>query len=469
MRTGLRGFTILWVGQTVSLIGSALTSFALYVWVLQQTHSVTRYTLIAVVASLPAILLGPLTGVAVDRYDRRRVMLAADALSALTSLAVLALVLRGALRVWEVYPIVMVTTLLASLRVPAFSASITLLVPQRHYARAAGLRQSSEAGAAIVAPVVAGFLLAAIGLASVIAVDLITFLAGLASTLVVAIPRPPADSEHAAAGGSSWWRQAGYGWTYLHARRPLLRLLIYISLLNLLVGQAIILFAPLVLAFASSRALGAVLSLAGAGGLAGGLLVGITGGPRKRMLGIVGFALLAGPAMFVVGSTRLLPLIAAGAFTVAFGLPLINSSAQAIFQAKVAPEVQGRVFAFRRIVGQISSPITYLLAGPLADRVFEPLMMSRRPLALALARVTGAGNGRGIAVIFLLCGVATLLLGLCGLVSHRLNRLEDEVPDALQGGGAAGRGLESAAEVPLPIAGAADPAGGTADPAAGAA
>lgn len=425
----MRTFGLVWFGQTISIVGSALTSFALYVWVYQQTGSVTQYAMINVFASVTGLLIGPYSGVAVDRYDRRRLMLLADVGAAVISGTVLALAVSGLLRPWHVYLIVAAATALLNFHGPAFTASTTLLVPRRQLARAAGMRQMSEAAASVLAPLLGGYLLIRLQLPGVVLIDLATFLFAFVTLMIVRIPRPP-QTEHSAVAGVSWWKQAGYGWSYLRERRPLLRLLLYVVCLNFVFGMALILFTPLVLSFATAPELGRVLSMGGAGALIGGVLISLTGGPKRRMWGVIGFAFVASLSLVLVGVSRSLALISVGAFLVAAGLPLINASAQAIWQAKVAPEVQGRVFAFRRLLGQGSTPIALLLAGPLADRVFEPWMAEGGALAGSVGRFIGVGDGRGIALLYLILAALVLGIGIWGALSHGLRRVEEEVPDA---------------------------------------
>jgi MFS family permease len=425
----MRTFLVVWFGQTISIIGSALTSFALYVWVYQTTGSVTQYALVNVFASLAGLLVGPYAGVVVDRHDRRRVMLLSDVGEALISLTILLLAVSGLLRPWQVYLIVGTSTALLSFHGPAFTAATTLLVPRRQFARTAGMRQMSEAASSVLAPLLGGYLLLRIHLQGLVSIDLVTFVFAFATLLMVRIPSPP-QSEHSAAPSTSWWRQAGYGWQYLRQRRPLMRLLEYVLCLNFVFSMALVLFTPLVLSFATAAELGRVLALGGVGALAGGLLISLVGGPKKRIWGVISFAFVSSASLAIVAFSRSLPAISVGAFLIAAGLPVINSSAQAIWQAKVAPEVQGRVFAFRRVIGQASMPIAILLAGPLAD-FCKPLLRTGGALADSAGRLVGVGEGRGIALVYLLLAVATLGIGIWGILSRGLNRLEQEVPDAL--------------------------------------
>lgn len=427
----MRTFLLIWAGQTISIVGSALTSFALFVWVYQQSGSVTSYALLSVFSSVAALLVGPFAGVIVDRHDRRRVMLASDVGAAVLSSVVLALAWTGQLRIWHVYPLVTAGAILSHFHGPAFTAATTLLVPRKQFARTAGLRQMSEAAASVVAPLLGAWLLMRFQIEGVVLVDLATFLFAFVTLLAVRVPAPP-TTEHSPVAGTAWWRQAGQGWHYLRERRPLMRLLAYVASINFVFGLAIILFTPLVLSFGTPGEVGRVLAMGGLGALAGGILMSVTGGPRRRMAGVIGFAFVASLSLAMAGASRSLAVIGAGAFLAAMGLPLVNGSAQAIWQAKVAPEVQGRVFAFRRIIGQATIPIALLLAGPLADQVFEPLMAPGGALAATLGPWIGVGKGRGIGLIYLILAGIALAIGAWGVLSSSLTRLEQQVPDAVK-------------------------------------
>lgn len=426
----MRRFFIIWGGQTLSIVGSSLTSFALYVWVYQESGSVTRFALISVFASLTALLVGPYAGVIVDRHDRRRVMLFADTGAAVISALVLALAWTDQLRIWHVYFLVAGATLLLHFHGPSFTAATTVLVPKKQFARTAGLRQMSQAGASVIAPLLGGWMLVRYSLEGVVLVDLATFLFAFATLLAVRVPRPP-ETEHSAVAGVSWWRQAGKGWLYLRERRPLLRLLAYVATVNFVMGLAIILFTPLVLSYGTAAEVGRVLAMGGLGAFAGGVLMSVTGGPRRRMLGVVAFAFVASVSLVLAGGSQSLFFVGAGAFLAAAGLPLVNGCAQAIWQAKVAPEMQGRVFAFRRLIGQATLPVALLAAGPLADRVFEPLMAPGGALASVLGPWIGVGKGRGIAVIYLILAAIALCIGLWGVSVRSLRSVEEDLPDAV--------------------------------------
>jgi MFS transporter, DHA3 family, macrolide efflux protein len=425
-------FARIWTGQLISTLGSGLTAFALSVWVYQRTGSVTQFAAVPIFTTLPRILLAPFIGVAADRYDRRWLMIASDLSAAGTSLVLWALLAADRLAIWHIYLLALVTSACTAVRWPAYTSSITLLVPKENYGRANGLNQFGQAGASILAPMLAGFLLALIGLQGIILLDLVSFLVSVAALLTVRIPRPrPAEG----AGRRETVRaQTAEAWGYLLRYRAFVELLVFFLAISFLTGMAGVLFTPLVLGFASAAALGTVVSTGGIGYLAGSLFMSVTGGPRPRVYGILGFGAVSALAMSLAGLRPSLLLVAAGSFLLAFGLPVINGSTEAVFQSKVPPALQGRAFALVRMISQSASPLAFLLAGPLADRVFEPLMAPGGALAASAGASLGVGKGRGIALLYVVVGGLCLLVAAWGFLVSRLRFLERDVPDAVVGG-----------------------------------
>ena len=427
---GFRAFFLIWLGQVVSLFGSQLTSFALGVWVLQETGSVTRFTLIAAIATLPGIFLSPLAGALVDRFDRRWMMILSDGGAAATTLALVALLYADSLEIWHIYVIVAISSAFNTLQFPAFLASMTLLVPREQLGRAAGMMEFGHSGAQILAPLAAGFMMLAVKIEGIIAVDFATFLFSVLMLLIVRIPRPEASAAGAAGQGSIWAEMA-YGWNYIRQRPALLSLLGYFAVINFLMPAAMVLSTPLVLSFTTTEKLGMVLAASAVGGLVGGMLMGAWGGPKKKIYGILGFSPLLAAGMIVTGLSPSAVLIAIGLFAVFFVAPIINGCSQVIWQTKVEPDVQGRVFATRRMIAQMTAPLSFFLAGPLADRIFEPLLAPGGPLAGSVGAVLGTGEGRGIGFFFIVLGLVFSVAIALAFAYPRLRRIEDEIPDAI--------------------------------------
>jgi DHA3 family macrolide efflux protein-like MFS transporter len=429
---GMRAFLTIWAGQSVSLLGSSLTTFALGVWVYQRTGSVTKFALIAFFASLPGLLLSPVAGALVDRWDRRRTLILSDSLAAVTSVVLLVLLWdesKNLLEVWHIYALTAIASATNALQWPAFTAATTLLVPKSQYGRASGLAQMGLAVSQILAPLLGALLLQWVRMRGILILDLATFGVAVLALLAVRFREPGRAPETGAS--RSLWRESAVGWTYLRERPGLLALLILFAGTNFNLGMLQALIPPLILSFASSTSLGTVLSIAGVGMLAGTLVMSTWGGPRRRVHGIFAGLLVQGLILLVGGWQPSVPLVGAAAFVILFTVPFVNGCSQAIWQAKVPPGLQGRVFAVRRMVAMSSMPAAYFLAGPLADQVFEPMLAPGGALAGSVGAVIGVGEGRGIGFLFILLGLL-VVSGLAFAVTYpRLRQVEDELPDAV--------------------------------------
>ncbi|HLL48109.1 MAG TPA: MFS transporter [Longimicrobiaceae bacterium] len=426
---GMRTFYLVWLGQLVSSLGSGLTRFGLGVWVFEETGSATSFALILFFAVLPGILLSPIAGAYVDRWDRRRVMIATDAGAALGTLAVALLLFAGRLEMWHIYTVVAIGGGLGAFQGPAHGATTSLLVPKEQFARAMGLVQFGQAGVRIAAPVLAAALMGIVGFRGILLIDFVTFLFAAGTLLLVAIPSP----ARAAAPGKKppIWREAVYGWRYLLERRGLAGLVAVFAVVNLAMAVAQGVYQPMVLSTASPAALGTISSVGGAGMLAGSLLMSVWGGPRRKIHGVLGAAGLAGLFHVLFGSRAALPVWAAALFGVLFTVPFVTGSVTAVMMRKVAPEVQGRVFATIQMVAMSSAPIAYLAAGPLADRVFEPLLRPGGALAGSVGSVIGVGPGRGMGMMMIVAGAVIVAATLAGILDPRIRNLEEELPDAI--------------------------------------
>jgi DHA3 family macrolide efflux protein-like MFS transporter len=275
-------------------------------------------------------------------------------------------------------------------------------------------------------------LLSLIHLPGIILTDFATFLFSLVTLLSIRFPDAKTNTVRKA-GTPSLLREMADGWTYITARPGLLGLMIFIAVSNFAIGIAQVLFAPLILAFAPVTVLGTVQSIACSGMVVGSILMSVWGGPKRRMYAVFGFELLIGLSIFFLGVRASIPLIIVAGFGAYFSAAFFLGSGQAILQTKVAPEVQGRVFAVRRALGGSSLPLGYLVAGPLADRIFEPLMATNGLLAGSIGQIIGVGTGRGIGLLLAISGAMVMLTAVAGYQYPRLWLLEDELPDVIAG------------------------------------
>jgi len=427
-KSTVRTFLIVWFGQLISLFGSALTSFALGIWVYEKTGSVTQFALISFFAVLPGLVISPIAGALVDRWNRRDAMILSDCVAGLSTFGIALLFLAGQLQIWHIYLATIISSISHAFQWPAYRATTTLLVPKKHLGRASAMTQFSEALAQLLSPTFASFLIIFIQIQGVVLIDLATFLFALITLLIVKFPEPK-TTVTGTLGKSSLLEESIYGWRYIQARPGLMGLAIFFSTMNFTFCTAEVLLTPLVLSFSSVKDLGMVLSIGGSGMLIGSILMSIWGGPKPRIYGILGCELLVGLSIFLIGITTSDILIAFGRFAIFFIAPIIAGSSNAIWQTKVAPDIQGRVFAIRTMFAWSTRPLAYLFAGPLAERVFEPLMTDDGLLAGSVGQFIGTGSGRGIGLIFMLMGSFILLFTIVAYHYSPLRLVESQLPD----------------------------------------
>jgi DHA3 family macrolide efflux protein-like MFS transporter len=422
---GARSFLIVWCGQLASLLGSGLTSFAIGVWVYQNTGSVTRFGLISLCATLPMVLLAPVTGALVDHYGQKWAMLVGNCGAGLSILAMVLLLASGGLEMWHIYVAVVVNGAFIALHRPAYSASVASLVPKEHYGRANGLIQLGTAASSLGAPVLSGVLLLATSINTILLVDLATFAFAAATLLAVRIPRPARDAE--ASREQPLRDKVAFGWTFIRRRPGLMSLTVFFALCSFIIAMATVLVTPLVLGFADPSVLGMIMTVGAVGMLSGSLAVSTLGGPRRQVKAVVLFMVLSGVCITLAGLRPLVPLIAAAAFGFFLFQSIVTACIRTLLQTRIPADLQGRVFALISMIIWSAAPLAYPTAGPLTDYVFEPLLAADGALAASLGRLIGTGPGRGIGLLLILMGLAMVLISL--LAYPRLRRLEDDRAD----------------------------------------
>ncbi len=307
---GRRSFLLIWAGQMVSLLGSGLTSFALGVWIYQRTDSVLLLGLNMFAYALPQVLLSPLAGALVDRWDRRMAMIVGDAGAGLAVLAVALLYLSGGLAPWNVYICTALLSSFVTLQWPAWSAATTLLVPKQHLGRASGMVQSADAVATLAAPAIAGALYTRTGVGVLVIADAASYLIAIFLMIfLVRVPRPPRSVESRQAPGSLW-ADMKVGWSFIAARPGLLGLLLFFTVDNFLSTMLMPLLQSMILDGWSPEVFGLASSSMGLGMLAGTLVMSAWGGPRWKIYGLLGAGALGGLALSLAGLRPSIPLIA---------------------------------------------------------------------------------------------------------------------------------------------------------------
>ena len=428
---GMLAFTIVWFGQIVSLLGTNMTGFGLTVWAYEVTGSATALALVGFFFVTPMLVFSPVAGAIVDRSNRKLMMMISDLASGVTTIIILILHSTGHLQIWHLYITGAFQGIFQTFQWPAYSAAITTMIPKEQYGRANGMMSLAESGSGIFAPLAAGALLGIIGLTGILTIDIVTFVFAIGALLFVHIPQPK-PTEEGRQGRGSIWKESAYGFRYILKRPSLLGLQIVFLLGNFFLGIAFAILAPMILASTNNNELiyGSVSSAGAIGGVVGGLAMSAWGGPKRRVHGVLGgWALGSLLGVVLMGFGRDLPVWVVASFLGSFFVPVINGCNQAIWQAKVAPDVQGRVFSIRRLIAWFVNPASMLIAGPLADYLLEPAMLPGGALSGVFGWLVGVGPGSGMSLIFIFSGSMAMLVGLGGYAVHIVRDAETILPD----------------------------------------
>ena len=424
-------FLLVWASQTVSAVGVQMAAFALSIWVLQQTGSLTTFGMVVAAQLLPPILLSTAAGVMVDRFDRRRVMLACKLCSAAVSLAVFLLLSRGMLSAGTVALATATAATFAMVHHIAYSASVPLLVPKPLYRRANGLVQLGVNLSAVAVPMIAMAMLELVGLTAILLVECACFLLAACALAVARFAALPPTAPRTAQPLRARLAAQTYGLRFIRARPELLVLLLFVALTSFLTGFVNVLFRPMVLALADTTMLGTLVTVAGAGGLFGAVFVGLFLKSEDRVAPLLWSAFLSGASMVLCGLTTSYWVIGLSAFLFALCVPVILVSAQTLWQQIVPVDAQGRVFAARTLASSSAMLVAVFVSPFLAETVAEPLLSGGGGgFGAALGHALGSGPGRGMGLLFMLAGLAMALAALVAGRSVHLDRLRRDAAPA---------------------------------------
>ena len=412
---GMRIFSVIWFGQLVSTVSAGITSFALGIWLYQTTESVSMLALNMLFYTAPFVFLSPIAGLVADRWNRRVVMLLADLSAGLSMLVLFLLITSGNLAIWHIYVATIVTAAFTSFQWPAYSAAIPMLVPEKDLGRAGGMVQSAEAASYLLGPIIAGalFVLPTVGLRGILLIDFATLMVAVFTLMVVRLPLNDGNSEEMEK--ESFWSQISAGWAYILGNPGLLGLTIYLGVIAFLGEFTLPLIEPLLLKITTPDIMGRSLSLMAVGMVIGLGVMTIWGGPKRRVQGVLIPGMLGGLAIMLAGVSPRLALITVAGFLYFMLWPIVQASNQALWQSRTPREVLGRVMATHNMVESSVQLVALGLAGPLADRVFEPLMREGGALSGSVGLIIGSGDGRGIGLFFIILG---LLIAISSVVAY---------------------------------------------------
>ena len=419
----MRTFSIIWFGQLVSTIGSHMTEFALVLWAWNLTGSATALALVGFFSQLPRIPITLVAGIIVDRFNRKHLMMLGDAIAALSSIGIGLLYLTNSLQIWHLYFVAAVSGGFGQIQRLAYSTSIALIVPKQHYTRANSMDSAVHYGSAIIAPAMAGALYPLIGLPGILAIDLVTFGVAIVTLLSVNIPHLQNNFDV-----ETITQKLTFGFRYVWTHSSFRALLLITALFWFAHDLGGAVYDPMILARTNGNAqvLGSVASSAGIGGVTGAIILSAWGGSKRRVHVMLAGFIGAGLSKIVFGLGRSPFVWIPAQFCSSLNFPLLGISETAIWMEKVAPEIQGRVFAANALVIQVTSAIAALIAGPLADRVFEPVVQHNTQLAFLFNFIVGTGTGAGIALLYILTSISLVLVGVGGFLLPVLRRIEQD-------------------------------------------
>jgi DHA3 family macrolide efflux protein-like MFS transporter len=430
---GMRGLFMIWLGQMVSGIASSITAVALPIWIFSITESGTAVGILEFFFFSAYLITVPFAGILIDRSDRKTMMLVYDFLSLAALAILLVLQTAGLLQVWQLYVAAVLQGAGSAFQSPSYAAAITTMVSKKEYIRANGLISLLYEVPGIFGPLLAGVMYLVVGLNGILALNLLAFIVSIGVLLFVEVPEPPRTAEGELS-HSKFLSEAFYGIKYIFQRPSLLGLQMIFFTGNLFSGIALsaaVLYPMILLRTANNpQVLGAVQSAGALASVLGGIFLTAWGGIKRPARAIIVAWLVSslfGMTLLGVGQTLLIWLIAV--VVDAIFDPIVNVSMDSFLQAKIPPDLQGRVFSASDFIAQAMLPFTPLLAGYFGDRVFEPAMGTGGALASTFGWLVGTGPGSGFGLLIFLCGIGGALIGLAGYLIPSIRNIDTLMPD----------------------------------------
>ncbi len=425
----LKNFFLLWFGQSLSQLGSSMTSFALIIWAYKQQGTVMSIALLSVFSYLPCILISLFAGAVIDRFQKKKIMLICDTIAAMCTICAFTAISFGILQVWHLYFINAISGVMNAFQSPVSKVVITLIVPKEHYINVSGLRSLSDSIISVFNPVLATTIISFFGISTVFVIDLMTFfVAFLSLLLLVKIPKSITPEMNNFT-ESNLINESLQGFNYLKKNIGFLYLMLFMAGINFLAAMAFFSVLPVMVLSRSSgneQILGLVNSAIGVGGIVGSLLVSIikpTNNKVKMIFVSVALSFLLCDIFLGVGRNPYIWVLAA--FAGNLPIPFLNAAENSLLQLKIPTDILGRIFSIRGSIQFITLPIGYLAGGFLADKVFEPLMSNSTKAQSLLGHIVGSGKGSGMAVIFVITGILGFTLSIISYKNKFIRELDN--------------------------------------------
>ena len=430
----MAGFLLIWFGQMLSATATSITTFALYIWIIKQTSGGSAVGVMEFFFFSATLLVAPIAGIMVDRYNRRATMLVYDVASLAITVLILFLYFFERLEIWHLYLATIIQGVGYAFQWPAYRAAISTMIPKDRYVRANGMMYLLDDVPDVFSPILAGVVLGPlVGLTGILLINAFAFTVSIGTLLITDIPQTPQTMEGERSHGA-FWKELAFGFVYIVKRPSLLGIQIIFLAGNFFSGIALsaAVFYPMILLRTgnSTEALGLVSTFGSLAAVVGGIVLTMLGGIRRPIHGVLlGWIISSMIGLVLLGLGRGLMIWLIAAVVEALCDPLTKVSDDTILQRKVSPDLQGRVFGAQSVITQIMIPFTPLIGGYLGDKIFEPVMRTPNAVSNYFAPLVGTGPGAGMGLLIFLCGIGATLVGLSGYLLRPVRKLDDYLPD----------------------------------------
>lgn len=420
-------FLLLWSTQSLSGLGSAMTSYALVVWSYSQKGSALLTAFLMICSYAPYVAFSIFAGALSDRWNKKGIMLVCDTLAALTSVVMLLLMRGGLLEIWHLYLINAVNGLMNTVQQPASEVAVSRVLPKKYYQKVGGMRYLASSLNSILSPILATAVLGVAGTDAVVGIDLCTFVAAFL-TLAFGIRIPEGGDGEEISGSEKLMDSVKEGVGYLKKEKGIFDLILFLASINLVASIYGAAFPAMILSRdgGSEKVLGMVNAVIGMSTLAGSILASLLKAPKSRVRVICNcllFSMSTENFLLAFGRTPLIWGI--GGFLGWIAIPLMSSNLDVILRLRIPEQIQGRVYAVRNSLQFFTIPLGYFIGGLLVDRIFEPIMALQEKGSI-LILMFGSGKGSGAAFLFFVIAFAGIGVCLYFRKDKRIWELEKE-------------------------------------------
>ncbi|OEC02374.1 macrolide transporter [Lysinibacillus sphaericus] len=420
---GFKKFLVIWMGELISNIGTGMTAFGLGVYVWQLTKSALDVAMVEMAALLPMILFSPAAGVLADRFDRRLLMIIGDCVSGLGLVLLLVLMNTGNIQVWQICLCVGFSSAFASLLDPAYKATLTDLLSEDEYAKASGMVGIASSSKFLISPIIGGLILAFYSMELIIIIDILTLVITVSTILFVrkSLSVKPLEKKDL-----DFFKDLKEGWQIIVESKGVMLLIVLVSVLMFYMGIIQVLSKPMILSFASEKTTGILQTVVACGMMVSSILIG-TGIIKRNFVKVMVVSfIVSGITMAGFGATTSIPVIIISGFLFFASLPFATTCIDVLIRKSIDNEKQGRAWGLISLISQIGFVVAYVIAGVLADYVFNPALVEGGVLANTVGKIIGTGETRGIGFLIILSGVGLIITALFVSKSKGIREMEKQ-------------------------------------------